>query len=133
MKKKNDFEFTYVAPTSEERKEIESIRRGYVKKEKTSLTKLEYLRKLDWKVKNIPTAYALIAGIFGLLIFGLGMAMVLEWYLYVWGVIVAAVGVVPMGFANFINKKTIQHYKDKYSEEILRISDELLNTEEGND
>ena len=133
MKKKNDFEFTYIAPTSEERKEIESIRRGYVKKEKTSLTKLEYLRKLDWKVKNIPTAYALIAGILGLLIFGLGMAMVLEWYLYVWGVIVAAVGVVPMGFANFINKKTIQHYKDKYSEEILRISDELLNTEEGND
>ena len=53
MKNENDFEFNYSAPTAEERKEIESIRNSYLLQEKKTPSKLDVLRKLDWKVRNI--------------------------------------------------------------------------------
>lgn len=123
---KNDFEYKYVAPTSEERKEIESIRKSYIAPPQKD-TKIEFLRKLDAKVKNIPTILALVLGICGIMIFGLGMAMVLEWKIIVWGVVVSAVGIVPMAFAYPAYLKSSKHLKEKYSDEIIKISDELLN------
>ena len=47
----NQFNFKYTAPTEEERKEIDSIRRQYAPQEKTE-TKLEKLRRLDGLVKK---------------------------------------------------------------------------------
>lgn len=126
MKNNNDFEFKYVAPTSEERREIESIRKSYAPQEK-QVSKLEYLRKLDNKVKNIPQVVSLILGICGILIFGLGMTMMLEWTLYVWGVVVCVVGAIPMALAYPAYNKATKKLKDKYGDEIIRISDELLN------
>jgi len=126
MKNKNDFEFSYSAPTSEERREIESIRKSYVPQEK-KYSKLDYLRKLDGKVKNIPQIMSLIFGVCGILVFGLGMTMILEWFLYVWGAIVCAVAIIPMAIAYPIYLKTTKTLKEKYGSEILKISDELLN------
>lgn len=122
----NDFEFKYCAPTTEERKEIESIRQSYLPKEPAE-KKLERLRKLDNKVKNLPVAIAIAVGVVGLLIFGLGMAMVLEWNLILWGVITGCVGLVPMGFAYPIFNKISKNLKAKHSQEILSLSEELLN------
>lgn len=126
--KNNDFEFKYVAPTSEERKEIESIRNNYITQSK-SVNKLDYLRNLDKKVKNTPSVISLIVGIMGLLIFGLGMSMVLEWDLIAWGVVVSVVGLIPIIFAYPLYLKVTKLLKNKYSKEILEISDELLNDE----
>ena len=81
----NKFEYTYSAPSEAERREIESIRRQYEEHPRSAESKLERLRKLDAYVKNSATCVALILGVVGLLIFGLGMAMVLEWALPVWG------------------------------------------------
>lgn len=122
----NDFEYKYSAPTAEERKEIESIRNGYLKEKKID-SKLERLRKLDAKVKNIPLIFGLVFGIFGTLIFGLGMAMVLEWSLMVWGIVVSAVGVVPISLAYPVYKIYSKKMKETYSAEILSLSEQLLN------
>ncbi|MFQ6772860.1 MAG: hypothetical protein ACLRFG_00080, partial [Clostridia bacterium] len=85
--KNNDFEYNYVAPTSEERKEIESIRNAYIKPTASS-GKLEKLRRLDFKVKNTPIIVALVMGVVGILTFGVGLTMMLEWNIILWGIVV---------------------------------------------
>lgn len=120
------FEFTYTAPTEDERNEIRYIQSQYREKEHTTL-QLERLRKLDNKVKSIPTCFSLVVGITGLLIFGLGLAMILEWKLIVWGVIISIIGCIPIGFAHYTYSTLYNKLKNKYSEEILNISSELLN------
>lgn len=76
------FNYTYKAPTEAERREIESIKRQY-EEPKTEEGKLEKLRKLNNYVNGLATALSLVAGVLGLLIFGLGLAMVLEWSLLI--------------------------------------------------
>lgn len=125
MKNRNDFEFNYTAPTSSERKEIERIRDSYIQKE-NSLSKIDYLRKLDNKVRNIPTIYALVFGVIGILIFGLGFAMVLEWKIIVWGVVVSVIGLIPMIISYPIYLKISKNLKNKYSDEIIKLSNEIL-------
>lgn len=128
MKNNNDFEFKYSAPTAEERKEIESIRNSYVKKASSS-NKLDKLRRLDSKVKNIPTILSLCVAIIGMLIFGLGMAMVLQWNLIVIGIIVGVIGVIVMAIAYPLFIKISKYLKNKYSDTIIKLSEELLNNE----
>lgn len=122
----NKFEYKYSAPTQEERKEIEFIQNQYKEKDSRQ-TKLERLRMLDNKVKNIPVCVSLVLGICGVLIFGLGLTMILEWKLMLWGIIVSIVGCVPMSLAYYVYKKLFKNLKNKHSNEILSISNELLN------
>lgn len=125
----NQFNFKYSAPTEEERKEIDSIRRQYTAEEQGE-SKLEKLRRLDALVKNTATIFSLVLGVLGMLIFGLGLTMVLEWSIWLWGIVLMAVGSVPMAFAYPVYKKTLNKGKEKYGDEILRLSEELLNESE---
>lgn len=125
----NQFNFRYSAPSQEERKEIDSIRRQYAPQEKTE-TKLERLRRLDGLVKNTAVIWALCLGVIGTLIFGLGLAMILEWNNWLWGIVLMIVGSVPMAIAYPVYKLTLNKGKAKYGEEILRLSEELLNESE---
>lgn len=124
--KQTKFEFNYSAPSEQERKEIESIRRQYTTVTETKEDKLFRLRKLNSYVNNSATIIGLVFGVIGLLIFGLGMTMVLEWSLVLWGVIVGAVGVIPMAIAYPVYKAVYKKNKLKYGEEILALSNELL-------
>ena len=122
----NQFNFKYTAPSQEERKEIDSIRRQYAPQEKTE-TKIERLRRLDGLVKNTAIIWSLVLGVFGCLIFGLGLTMILEWDILLWGIILMVVGSVPMAVAFPIYNKLLKKGKAKYGDEILRLSEELLN------
>ncbi len=122
---KDKFEFSYSAPTEEERREIEAIQSRYSPKTK-SQTKIERLRQLDNKVKNAPTIVGICLGVIGLLVFGVGLTMALEWNLLAWGIVVGLLGCVPMGFAYFAHNKVHEKMKKKYSGEILKLSEELL-------
>ena len=122
------FKYSYSAPSERERKEIEYIQKQYQKKDERQL-KLERLRNLDNKVKSFPALIALIVGIVGSLIFGLGLAMVLEWDLILWGVLVAFIGLIPISIAYLIFNKLYNKLKKKYSDEIIKLSEELLNGE----
>ena len=122
----NQFNYTYIAPTEEERKEIDSIRKQYLPKEQSE-TKLERLRRLNSLVKNSAIIWALTIGVLGCLVFGLGLTMVLEWSVIRWGVLVAVIGCVPMAISYPIYKLVLKKNKARYGEEILRLSEELLN------
>ena len=128
MDEQNKFEYKYSVPTKDERKEVEEIRKYYGGTEKES--KLERLRKLDGKAKTPPMLWSLSLGIIGTLIFGGGMSMVMlleAWYWIVLGVVVALIGLIPVGLAYSVYKKVAKKYKDKYGEEILQLSEEILN------
>lgn len=126
MSDKDKFEYSYSAPTEEERREIDGIRREY-RPQPDGENKLEKLRALDGKVKNPAVAVSLSFGILGLLIFGLGMAMVLKWQLYFGGIAVSVLGCVPMALSYPIYSVILKRNKRKYGGEILALSEELLN------
>ena len=120
------FSYKYVAPTEEERKEIDSIRRQYAPQSQTE-SKLDRLRRLDSIVKNTAIIWSLVLGVLGTLIFGLGLTMILEWQILPWGIVLMVIGSVPIAIAYPVYKTVLKKYKNRYGEEILRISEELLN------
>ena len=125
----NQFNYKYTAPTEEERKEIDSIRRQFAPQEQTE-TKLERLRRLDGLVKNTAIIWSLVLGVIGCLIFGLGLTMVLEWSILLWGIVLMVIGSVPMAIAYPVYKLALNKGKAKYGDDILRLSEELLNESE---
>ena len=129
----NEFNYTYKAPTERERREIEAIRRHYLQNGDTQSGeyKLERIRKLNNRVNGKATALSLVAGVLGLLIFGLGFSMVLEWQIIVGGIVVAILGIPPTAIAYPLYNRLIKKGKDKYGEEIIRLSNELLNQSNG--
>ncbi len=120
------FEYQYSAPTEEEKKQIESIRRAYAKEEPQAESKIEQLKALDKKVRNSATAVALIVGIVGCLLFGVGLTLVLEWKNFLWGIIVMAIGCLPMIAAYPLHGWVLEKGKKKYGARILALSEELL-------
>jgi len=121
----NKFNYTYKAPNESERMEIESIRRQYSKATKEE-SKLDKLRRLDKSVKNAGTVLPLVIGIIGTLIFGLGLTMILEWNLILWGALLMLIGAVPTALAYPLSLRLTKLYKEKYGDEILSLSEELL-------
>ena len=120
------FNYTYKAPTEEERREIESIKRQY-EEPKTEEGKLEKLRRLNNFVNGSATAISLIVGIIGTLVFGLGLTMILEWSKLIGGIIVMIIGIPPIAIAYPLYNKILKRNKEKYGKEIIRLSEELLN------
>lgn len=121
----NKFNYTYSAPTELEKKEIESIKRFYEPKSERELM-LHRLHSLDSRVKSLPQIIALCIGIFGTLVFGLGLTMVILWKLTVVGVIVMALGLPILLLAYPVYNFVLSEYKMKYGDEILKLSNELL-------
>ena len=122
----NQFNFKYTALSQEERKEIDSIRRQYCPSEQKE-SKLERLRRLDALVKNSAVIWSLVLGILGLLTFGLGLTMILEWNIWLWGIVLMLIGSVPIALAYPVYLKILNKNKKRYGQEILTLSEELLN------
>ena len=120
------FKYEYNAPSMEERKEIDSIRRQYLPKDKT-ISKLDRLKALDRKVKNVSLIFPLTFGVVGLLLFGTSMTFFIEW-IDIWyiGIPFAILGIPLMIIAYPSHLKILSKMKEKYSKEILELSDELL-------
>lgn len=123
---RNKFNYTYSAPTETERKEIEEIRSQYLPDAKNN-EKMERLKSLDFFVRNTSKLVAFSFGVFGVLVFGLGLSMVLSWALIVWGSVVCALGACFAGAAYPLYRIIFRRNKKKYGPEILRLSRELLN------
>lgn len=122
----NKFVYNYSAPTEDERREIEGIRKQYGG-EQVKKDSLSRLRELDKRVKNPPLILSIILGVVGVLVFGTGLTMILEWSLYVWGILVMVVGIVPVSIAYPLRKRLVKRNKERYGDEILKLSGELLN------
>lgn len=127
----NKFEYKYSVPTERERREIESIKRQYIKLDDDSESnKLMHLRRLHNSIVNTARLVALILGIAGTLIFGGGMALVMEFSQLAFGIVVAVIGIIPMALAYPVYKLIFKSKKKKYGDEILRLSNELLGNDE---
>ena len=121
----NRFEYKYSALSSEERLEIESIRRRYLK-DSSGEGRTQELKRLDFYVRSFPVAIAITVGVIGILLFGLGLTLVLELNETVLGIILGTVGVLVLAPANLIYNRLTAFQKKKYGQRILDISEELL-------
>ncbi|MBO5110382.1 MAG: hypothetical protein J6D21_06655 [Clostridia bacterium] len=130
MENKGSFHYTYSA---EQQKEIEHIRKKYVKAEED---KMERLRRLDESVTSRATAVSLLFGVIGTLILGLGMSLILSdfkeilgshtaWALPI-GLILGLGGIALVCCAYPMYQRITRKMREKLAPEIIRLTDELL-------
>ncbi len=117
------FNYTYTASSEKDKKLARSLRGKYAQK---TNTKMDRLREIDKKINTIPVALSLTVGVVGTLIFGLGLALALEWALYLWGVIVGVVGFIVLIVAYPLYSLIQKHNLKKYEEEVMKLTSEIL-------
>ncbi len=117
------FNYTYSAPTERERREIEDIRRQYAQ-EDACADKLQRLRRLNARVRNTAMCVALSLGVAGVLLFGLGMSLTLVWEQFAAGIVLSAVGIVPMFLANPVYNFVLKKSRAKNAKETRGLSEE---------
>lgn len=117
----NAFSYTYSAACNQE---VLSIRKKYLPQEET---KLEELKRLDNLVHSAGVMEALIVGIGGCMVFGLGLCLAMEVIGHMaWlGVILGLAGVVDMIAAFPIYRKVFNKAKAQHSPRILELIAEL--------
>lgn len=130
QKEKDSFSFTYSA---KEQEELKKIRQKYQPQEEN---KMDKLRKLDASVTQKATMVSLIVGIFGALIMGTGMSLIMtdfgsifgfaEKMDIILGIILGMVGIVLLCFAYPIYHHMVKKEREKIAPEILRLTEELM-------
>ncbi|MBO5070238.1 MAG: hypothetical protein J6C37_07740 [Roseburia sp.] len=119
---KETFQFTYSA---KEQEEIKNIRRKYAVPEED---KMEQLRRLDASVTQKGTTAALIVGLIGTLLLGIGMCCCMVWQ-NTWffpGIIIGVIGIAVLAAAYPLYNHVTQKEREKIAPEIIRLTDELM-------
>lgn len=122
--KKETFRYTYSA---ERQEEIDRIRQKYVPRQEDQMDRL---RRLDASATR-PGAVASIAlGIFGTLLFGLGMTCCLVWTerWMIPGIAIGVLGMLGVAAAYPLYKAITKRQREKLAPEIIRLTDELSGT-----
>lgn len=119
------FNYTYSAPTEEEKKLVESIKREY-EEDSDRRKKVTALIELDKKVKVAPTAISIALGIMGTLIFGLGLTFALVWEMLTASIAVGLLGSIIIASALPVRNVLYKRNKKKYTKEILQLAEEIL-------
>ena len=119
---KETFKFTYSA---KEQEEIKNIRKKYAAPEED---KMEHLRKLDASVTGKATTAALVVGIIGTLLLGVGMCCTMVWQStwFIPGIIIGLIGIGVLVLAYPIFTRIIKKEREKIAPEILRLTEELM-------
>lgn len=112
--------------TSNERdkKRAEQIRRQYIPRDVNKAEKLEEVHK---KVKTPGMVVSIVIGIIGALIMGAGMSMIMVYNQMASGLILSAPGIIAVLLAYPVYELITNSRKAKYADEIIRLSDELIN------
>jgi len=116
------FNYTYSA---KEQDEVRRIREKYVAGEES---KMDKLRRMDKQVTKKGTLCAVIVGVVGTLIMGVGMTFVLKLQssFFVPGIIIGIVGMGFMAVALPLYNVITQREREKIAPEILRLTEELM-------
>lgn len=119
---KQGFTYTYSA---REQEEVRRIREKYSPRPED---KLEQLRRLDESVTRKATVAALVLGIVGTLILGLGMSCTLVWTetLFVPGIVIGVIGIAALCAAYPVYQHLVKKERERIAPEILRLTDELM-------
>lgn len=110
-----------------ERKYVEETIKNYSGKK---VNKLDTLRKLDRKARKSAEIIAYTLGIIGALVLGLGMSISIEELFslpILVGIIIGTVGIFITGINYPLYRKNLKRGKEKYANQILELSNELLN------
>ena len=116
------FTYNYSAARN---KEVESIRRKYMPREES---KLETLKRLDYRVQSAGMIEGLCLGIIGALVFGIGMCFFLDVFAgAAWlTAILMICGTLLMIPAYPIYRRIARKTKAALTPEILRLSEEIM-------
>ena len=115
--------------TRNEIKAVNKIRGAYETQEET---KLERLKGLNAKVKRPARIFAYIFGIIGALILGTGMCLAMDVIgggMMIEGIVIGVCGIIITGFNYLIYKSLLKSRRAKYKDEIISLSNELLNNQ----
>ena len=120
--KNTTFQYTYSA---KEQEELKRIRAKYIPQEEN---KMELLRRLDAQVTQKATMYAIIVGVIGALILGLGMSCCMVWAdsVFVLGIIVGVLGMAIIALAYPLYNRTLQKERARIAPEVLRLTEDLM-------
>ena len=126
----SSFKYTYSA---KEQDEIKRIRQKYQNEEEDSMTRL---RKLDASATSKATVIALVLGIVGALILGMGMSLIMTdlavllgmtgMINIIVGIIAGVLGIILAALAYPVYSKVLKREREKIAPEILRLTDELM-------
>ncbi|MBE6686618.1 MAG: hypothetical protein E7591_05235 [Ruminococcaceae bacterium] len=129
----NSFEYSYSA---KEQQEIKKLREKYTVPEKKEESNLERLRRLDESVTKKASTAALILGVIGTLMLGLGMSIVMSDFgrilgnsvilVFTVGITFGVIGIALITLAYPVYNLTVKKERKRIAPEILRITDELM-------
>jgi len=121
-KQNSPFRYTYRA---KEQEEIKRIRSKYLPDEEN---KLEKLRRLDRQTTQKATLFALLAGILGSLILGVGMCCCMVWAesVFALGIVVGILGIASLSVAYPLYNRVLKKERERIAPEILHLTEELL-------
>ena len=130
MENKESFNYTYSA---KEQEEIKAIRKKDAVQEQTE-DKMAQLRRLDAGVYSKATTAALVVGIIGALIMGMGMSLIMTEIgaflgtalAMVVGIGLGVIGIILVCLAYPLYNRTLKKEREKIAPEILRLTDELM-------
>ncbi|MBQ7870569.1 MAG: hypothetical protein IJ357_00300 [Oscillospiraceae bacterium] len=116
------FNYTYSAQQQEE---LQRIRKKYLPPEED---KMEQLRRLDRAVTQKGTTAALVVGVIGTLLLGLGMSCAMVWMgdWFLPGIIIGLVGIALIALAYPLYNRIARRERERVAPEILRLTEELL-------
>ena len=130
MDNSKSFHYTYNAG---EQEEIKKIREKYAPKNES---KIQLLRRLDAGVTKKATVISLIFGVVGALIMGTGMSLIMSDFSKILGIyqplallvgfITGLIGTVLICLAYPIYNSTVKKERQRIAPEILRLTDELM-------
>ena len=128
----NGFSYTYSA---KEQAELKKIREKYTPASESE-DKMTRLRRLDASVTGKARAVAIVFGVVGVLVMGLGMSLCMTEFAEILGqysdmsmgigIIIGVVGGVLASLAYPIYNAIVKHRRKKLGPEILRLTDELI-------
>ena len=131
-KENQTFRYTYSA---KEQEELKAIRQKYVTQEQPE-DKMTQLRRLDAAVTEKATTVALVLGIVGTLIMGMGMSLAMtelgtllnlsETVAMLIGIAIGIVGIVLVSIAYPVYNRIVKIERKKIAPEIIRLTDELM-------
>jgi hypothetical protein len=111
---------------------VQKIRSRYTEKKHTEILEL---KKLDAKVKRPAKVFAYIFGIFGAIVMGAGMSLVMTDIAktvgiqnpMLYGIVIGIIGMV-MAIINYpIYKSILTSRRKKYADKIIALSDKIMN------
>ena len=116
---KNSFYYTYSAKQQDE---IQNIRKKYLPKEQD---KMEQLRKLDRNVTKKSSGIAIVLGVVGCLLLGIGMCCTLVWMgnWFVPGVVIGIIGIAAIGVAYPLYVYITKKEREKIAPLILKLTE----------